>query len=156
MIVVADASPLNYLIQIECDNLIRDLYTNVLIPIGVMEELKHPSAPTSVAAWVFRLPLWIDVRLVRPRDDDALKVLDRGEREAIQLAEEQHASLLLIDERRGRSEAKRRGISTIGTRNIACRRKASPGPAGESLSTINRGDKFSCRTERARAFRCGV
>jgi predicted nucleic acid-binding protein len=94
MIVVADASPLNYLIQIECDTLIRDLYRNVLVPAAVIEELKHPSAPAAVAAWLLRLPSWIDVRTVRFRDDNDLKVLDRGEREAIQLAQEQNANLL--------------------------------------------------------------
>jgi hypothetical protein len=51
-------------------------------------------------------------------DDDVLKTLDLGEREAIQLAQEQHANLLLIDERRGRLEARRRGISTTGTLGI--------------------------------------
>jgi predicted nucleic acid-binding protein len=49
MIVVADASPLNYLIQISCDNLIRDLYRTVLVPASVMEELGHPLAPASEA-----------------------------------------------------------------------------------------------------------
>jgi predicted nucleic acid-binding protein len=118
MIVVADASPLNYLIQINCDSLIRDLYGSVLVPASVMEELAHPSAPTAVAAWLLRPPSWIDVRTVSVREDARMEALDRGEREAIQLAEEQHANLLLIDERLGRSEAKRRGISTTGTLGI--------------------------------------
>ena len=47
-----------------------------------------------------------------------MKHLGRGEREAIQLAEEQRASLLLIDERRGQSEAVRRGLSTTGTLGV--------------------------------------
>jgi predicted nucleic acid-binding protein len=47
-----------------------------------------------------------------------MEALDPGEREAIQLAEEQAANLLLIDERLGRSEARRRGISTLGTLGI--------------------------------------
>jgi predicted nucleic acid-binding protein len=118
MIVVADASPLNYLVQVNCDSLIRDLYTRVLAPATVMEELGHPLAPASVAAWLLRLPSWIEVRTVHLRADAAMEALDRGEREAIQLAEEQHANLLLIDERLGRSEAQRRGISTLGTLGI--------------------------------------
>jgi uncharacterized protein len=47
-----------------------------------------------------------------------LNHLGRGERETIQLAEEQCVSLLLIDERRGQSEAVRRGLSTTGTLGI--------------------------------------
>jgi predicted nucleic acid-binding protein len=118
MVVVADASPLNYLIQINCDGLLRDLYGRVLVPTGVMEELGHPVAPASVAAWLLHLPTWIDVRTVHFRGDASMEALDHGEREAIQLAEERHADLLLIDERLGRSEAKRRGIPTTGTLGI--------------------------------------
>lgn len=41
MIVVADTSPLNYLIQIECDSLLRELYNRVVIPEAVLLELRH-------------------------------------------------------------------------------------------------------------------
>ncbi len=44
--------------------------------------------------------------------------MDVGEREAIQLAEERGADLLLIDERKGRLEAKRRRIATTGTLGV--------------------------------------
>ncbi|HLZ92300.1 MAG TPA: hypothetical protein VKQ28_11330 [Candidatus Acidoferrum sp.] len=118
MIVVADASPLNYLVQIKCDTLIRDLHRSVLIPISVLHELAHPSAPASVAAWLVRIPSWVDVRRVSFPEDTSLAALDRGERDAIQLAEQQRANLLLIDERLGRREARRRGISTMGTLGV--------------------------------------
>jgi len=58
------------------------------------------------------------VRVVSARHEPALEVLDPGEREAIQLAQEQRADLLLIDERRGRLEARRRGIATTGTLGV--------------------------------------
>jgi predicted nucleic acid-binding protein len=118
MIVVADASPLNYLIQIQCETLLRKLYGRVFVPSAVMEELRHPLAPSPVASWLLQVPSWIEVRVVHPQPDAALEALDPGEREAIQLAEEQRADLLLIDERRGRNEARRRGISTTGTLGI--------------------------------------
>jgi uncharacterized protein len=41
---------------------------------------------------------------------------ERGE--AIQLAEEQHADLLLIDERKGRRRARQRGLKTTGTLGV--------------------------------------
>jgi len=118
MIVVADASPLNYLIQVSCDALLQALYGRVLVPAAVIEELRHPSAPSSVSSWLRHTPDWIEVRVVSARADVALEALDPGEREAIQLAEEQKADLLLIDERQGRREARKRGIATTGTLGV--------------------------------------
>jgi predicted nucleic acid-binding protein len=84
----------------------------------VIEELCHPAAPSPVATWVKNIPGWIEVRAIASQPDSALDALDAGEREAIQLAVEQLADLLLIDERTGRFEAKRRGIATTGTLGV--------------------------------------
>jgi predicted nucleic acid-binding protein len=115
MIVVADASPLNYLIQIQFDTLLHVLFGQVLVPTAVIEELSYSRAPNSVKTWISRRPPWMDVRPVVTPDDDALETLDPGEREAIVLAQQTNADFLLIDERRGRLEARRRGILTTGT-----------------------------------------
>ena len=45
-------------------------------------------------------------------------MVDSGEAEAIQLATEQNATLLLIDDRKGRKTAKKRGIHIIGTGGV--------------------------------------
>jgi predicted nucleic acid-binding protein len=118
MIVVADTSPLNYLIQIDSDGLLHSLYGRVLVPPAVMGELNHAGAPDIVHAWLRRLPSWIDIGAVIAQPDETLASLDSGEREAIQLAEERHADLLLIDERKGRMEAQRRGLLTTGTLGV--------------------------------------
>jgi predicted nucleic acid-binding protein len=118
MIVVADASPLNYLIQIGSDALLHTLFGRVLVPPAVMDELRHPHAPRTVASWLLQVPSWLEVRAVSASLDDSLQVLDPGEREAILLAQETRADLLLIDERHGRLEAGRRGIPTTGTLGV--------------------------------------
>jgi predicted nucleic acid-binding protein len=115
MIVVADASPLNYLIQIESANILHALFGRVLVPAAVMEELRHSRAPSEVKSWLLQIPSWIEVRARAAPPEEALQILDPGEREAILLAQEMHADLPLIDEKQGRLEAKRRGITTTGT-----------------------------------------
>jgi predicted nucleic acid-binding protein len=118
MIVIADTSPLNYLIQIDCDSLLPQLYRRIVVPSGVMQELGHPGARASVRIWLTKVPAWIEVSLIRAIPDTELAFLGLGEQEAIQLAEEQHADLLLIDERKGRQEARRRGLRTTGTLGV--------------------------------------
>jgi predicted nucleic acid-binding protein len=118
MIVIADTSPLNYLIQIDCDSLLPRLYTHVHVPVAVMEELSHPHAPASVQHWLKQVPGWLEIQSIHSTLDASLAFLDYGEREAIQLAQEQHADLLLIDEHQGRIEARRRGIATTGTLGV--------------------------------------
>ena len=118
MIVVADTSPLNYLIQIECENLLPQHYGRILVPIGVMRELGQAGAPARVLAWGNQLPAWVDVRTSVSPSEFAVAFLGLGEREAIQLAEEEHADLLLIDERKGQQEARRRGLRTTGTLRV--------------------------------------
>jgi predicted nucleic acid-binding protein len=118
MIVVADTSPHNYLIQIGCDPLLPQLYGCIVAPAGVIRELGHQDAPLAVSAWLKSIPDWIEIREAPLAADLGLLFLDLGEREAIQLAEEQKADLLLIDERKGRQEAKRRGLRTTGTLGV--------------------------------------
>lgn len=118
MIVVADTSPLNYLIQIECDRYLPRLYGKVLIPRGVLEELSRPAAPAKVRSWMRQRPVWLEVSAVRTPGGEELASLDLGEREAIQLASERGADLLLIDERRGYLAAERMGLTTTGTLGV--------------------------------------
>ena len=111
MIVVADTSPLNYLILIEHDGILPILYAQVVVPPEVLQELSHPDAPDAVRSWLRNRPPWSEVKAPSSQPDQTLGLLDPGERQAIQLAEEQRGDLLLIDERRGNEEAKRRGLA---------------------------------------------
>jgi predicted nucleic acid-binding protein len=81
----------------------------------VLEELKHPLAPRPVQNWAGNAPVWVEV--LRP-SSLIQAPLDLGESEAIALASEVHADLVLIDEQAGRQEAVRRGLKVAGTLSV--------------------------------------
>jgi predicted nucleic acid-binding protein len=116
MIVVSDTSPLNYLILTGYVHLLEALYGRVVIPRAVWDELRQPGAPAPVRQWVEALPAWVEVR--EASAPDASLHLDPGEREAITLALELRADLVLLDERRGRREAAGRGLAVTGTLGV--------------------------------------
>jgi predicted nucleic acid-binding protein len=123
MIVVADTSPLNYLILTDYADLLAQLYGRVVIPHAVAVELQSTSAPTQVSAWMMNAPAWLEVVAVNSPDISLL--LDRGEQEAITLAQQINADLLLLDERRARQAAISRGLAvtgTLGLLEVAARR----------------------------------
>ena len=67
---------------------------------------------------------WIQtVNLRAPQNADLLADLDRGEAEAITLAQEQAADLIIIDEKLGRRYAHRLGLTSTGTVGVLLRAK---------------------------------
>jgi predicted nucleic acid-binding protein len=116
--VVSDTSPLNYLILIEQINLLPQLYSRVLIPGSVHEELNAPETPDLVRTWRARLPDWFEVSSDVVGADPDLSHLHAGERDAISLALHVKADAVIIDERRGREEAEKRGLRVIGTLGV--------------------------------------
>ena len=119
MIVIADTSPLNYLVLIGKADLLQRLYRRVVIPDGVLRELLHPETPTIVSEWIARRPAWLEVERITTPPDPNLRWLGEGECEAIMLAE-QHGQdvLLLMDEGRERREAQRRRLRITGTLGV--------------------------------------
>jgi predicted nucleic acid-binding protein len=117
MIVVADTTPLRYLVAIEREHLLPELYGRVLIPPAVADELSHENTPEVVRAWLAAQPGWLEIRqpahTLEPEVD-----LDRGEREAIALAEEVAADVLLVEEWDARLEAARRHLRVVGTLRV--------------------------------------
>jgi predicted nucleic acid-binding protein len=118
MIVVADTSPINYLVLIDQIEILERLYGRILIPHAVHEELLSLKAPSPVRAWAKNPPGWLELLSPSANLNPPVSRLDRGETEAIALAEELHADWLLIDEAAGRDEATKRGLQTIGTLGI--------------------------------------
>jgi predicted nucleic acid-binding protein len=118
MIVVADTSAINYLILIGEIEILAKMYGTVVIPRAVREELLRPSAPEMVRNWTSRLPTWLEVHIPANAPDASLAALDPGERDAITLAGELNVVQLIVDDRKGRHEAERRGIAVIGTLGV--------------------------------------
>jgi predicted nucleic acid-binding protein len=115
MIVVADTSPLNYPISLGHPDILQEIYGRVLVPHAVLIEMQHPEAPSEVRAWASAPPAWLEERDAQQIDGSLAAELGAGEREAISLALEVDADVLLIDGRAGRQEAEARHIEVAGT-----------------------------------------
>ena len=118
MIVVADTSPINYLVLIGHIEVLPYFYGRVLIPPPVWDELLDVHTPETVRVWVAHAPAWLEVRPPIGVPDPSLNFLDRGEREAIALAVELNADRLIADETLARTEAVRRKLPVIGTLGV--------------------------------------
>ena len=55
-VVFADTSPINYLILIDCIDLLSSLYSRIVIPDAVFNELTAVGAPPQVADGIQRQP----------------------------------------------------------------------------------------------------
>ena len=116
MLVVADTSPLNYLVILQQETLLPILYERVVSPPAVSEELRRASTPEVVRQWIAHPPAWLTVQQpLQPLSVRQFPRLDDGELEAIPLAQELNASFLLMDDAEGREEAERRGLTVTGT-----------------------------------------
>lgn len=118
--VVTDTGPLNYLILIEAVRTLPRLFSAVLIPPGVREELSHAKAPSLVREWVAQPPAWLTIVNPESSSPSELASLVPAERQAIAIAVQEEAALL-IDDREGVAEARRRGIAVIGTLAVLAR-----------------------------------
>ena len=120
-LVIADTSPINYLLLIGHVDVLPALFDRVILPAAVWDELKHPKAPPAVRNWVAAPPPWVDVRPSSPFHDASLAALDTGEGAAIALAIELHADLLLMDDEEGVIAARGKGLQVTGTPGVLSR-----------------------------------
>lgn len=128
-VVVADSGPLIALALGRCLHLLRDLYGTVLVPDAVWREVteagqgKAGAAEIAAASWLARTALG------RSPDPLLRAELGPGESEAISLAADRNA-LLIVDERQARRIAEiaygLRVRGTVGTLVLAKRRNLVP------------------------------
>lgn len=118
MIVVADTTPLNFLVLIGEIEILRELFGSVLIPKAVFDELQNSETPEPVRRWIAERPSWLEIRPVQECYQHTVAELDPGEQEALALAEEMRADWTLLDEKEARQEAERRRLRYIGTLGV--------------------------------------
>jgi len=121
MIIVSDTTPIISLMKIEQLDLLEKLFKRVKIPVAVYQELTT-NQKFKQEAELIKGKVFIDV--VEVEDTKSVSILqratglDKGESEAIVLAEEIKANLLLMDERKGRLVAKQMGNQITGTLGV--------------------------------------
>jgi predicted nucleic acid-binding protein len=118
MLVIADTSPLHYLVLIGQAAVLPLLFGHVLVPAAVAEELQRPRTPAAVRAWMESPPVWLAIRSPRQPRVSAVVRLGAGEREVLSLAQELHADLVLLDDLEARTEAERCGLAVMGTLRV--------------------------------------
>ena len=113
MIVVSDTSAILNLARIGRLELLPALYQQVLIPSAVSAELAtfgvSPAFDVAYGTWLHVAEPGDQSLIARLRNE-----LDFGEAEAIALAVERQATLLLMDEKHGREVAEKLGILVTG------------------------------------------
>ena len=121
MIVISDTTPLISFLKIKRLDLLKTLFEIVQIPKSVFAELTE-NIKYRDEAEIIKNSIFIHV--IDDIDENYVSLLrrsaglDLGESEAIYLADNKKADLLLMDEARGREVAIRMGIKIMGTIGI--------------------------------------
>jgi len=111
-VIVSNASPLIVLLKINKLSILKDIFEKIVISEAVYKEITAKEHDKLI----FDKLEWIEARSVRNIEMTTLleKLIDKGEAEAIILARELNATLL-IDDAKARKYAKLLNIEVIGT-----------------------------------------
>jgi predicted nucleic acid-binding protein len=124
MIVVASTSPIYYLLLIGEIDVLPQLFERAIVPQAVCDELNAQGVPTQLQNWIAQPPAWLEIQSVVNEPDANLERLYPDEREAILLAEQLEANLLVLDTKAARQIAVARGFkvtSLLGLLDEAAR-----------------------------------
>jgi predicted nucleic acid-binding protein len=121
MIVISDTTPILSLIKIDRLKILEELYKKIIIPKAVYDELiiniDYQDEIDIIKRCTFIQIENVEENLSVVLLQRELK-LDRGESEAIVLAKNINADLIIIDERKARRIAKDVGLKVTGTLGI--------------------------------------
>lgn len=121
MIVISDTTPILSLLKAGRLDLLQKLYESVIIPEAVYNELTINPLFIDEKEKIAECPF---LRVEKAKNLKSVRILrdvtglDAGESEALIIYDEKQADLLLIDEHKGRSVAKKMSVEYIGTLGI--------------------------------------
>jgi len=126
MLAVSNTSPISNLASIGRLELLKSQFSALWIPDAVAAELAvHPDPIARAMIQTGIRDQW--VRIATPSDSSLLRLmllqLHRGEAEAIALATELKAEVLLMDEQEGRRLASKTGLAVTGVLGVLLRAK---------------------------------
>ncbi|NJR57464.1 MAG: DUF3368 domain-containing protein [Cyanobacteria bacterium CRU_2_1] len=121
MIVVCDTSPICYLLLIEQIQILPQLFNQVTISSAVQNELLEEQTFSLIQTWIADPPAWINIQPVSQPLDNLPVKLGAGEREAISLAVNLQAGLIILDDWDARQAALSQGLTVTGLLGVLYR-----------------------------------
>ena len=120
--IVSNTTPLISLMKISQIEILKKIYSEIVIPEAVYKEIeagKHKEFYRDLSKID-----WIKIQSIKDKHSiDYFLDLDVGEAEAIILATEIGADLIIMDEKLGRLHAKKAGIKVTGTIGVLIKAK---------------------------------
>lgn len=133
MIVVSDTSPLSCLIKTQNLFLLQKVFGEVVVPLSVYKETLELKT-FGYDLREFENAVWLKVNSPQTKEIAEIKDLDEGEADAIALAIELKADLVLIDERNGFDAARKLGLVVTGLLGVVIEAKEQKLiPSGKQL-----------------------
>jgi len=122
-VLIVDSGPLIALSLVNEVEILNQLYSNVLVPQAVMDEIAGQGVYRQ-ASDIFVRASWIETVKVTPSSHNLFAVfLGKGEVEVMQLGLKNTDALLLIDDYRARRAAEALHLKTTGTAGVLVRAK---------------------------------
>ena len=125
MRVISDTSPLILLAKIGRLELLFQLYGQVVVPVSVLDEIRGRSTEETTAIESLVENQALEIQRGSPEALERVPAdLGAGEREAIALAMETEADIVVLDDREGRRVARERDLPVTGTIGILIEARA--------------------------------
>lgn len=122
--VVSNTTPIISLLKISRLEILKEIYSEIIIPEAVFEEVEAGKGK-SYYQDLSELP-WVKIKRIKENKLlTSFSDLDAGEAEAIILAKDIDAHLIIMDEKPGRAFAKQSGLKVTGTIGVLVKAKSS-------------------------------